>query len=204
MLHQLLDIIQTPAFSEDGNFCIVSASWQDENEDLEFKLKVNTGLDVDTQHWKIVCRSVCEHKIVLDCDDRLVVSDNHILLWPYTEKVCSLWFSGPHQEPFPIIGELWREHNKLTHRWLPFGRFLNGSDFVSLIADGHGKLAEGPEPLIIAYQQVMQRHGFKTSTTSHKPRHWNGHAWVDPGTLVALVAGGSWVIASTVEAFRIE
>ena len=98
---------------------------------------------------------------------------------------------------------IWQVHHQLVGDWFPLSRFINcAHDFAGLVSGGHGKLAEGPEPLITAYQQVMQQHGFTTSLTSRPPLYWNGEAWVEPGELVVVVLGSSYVVARGVEAYK--
>jgi hypothetical protein len=165
----LLDLTGTPEFEENGNFCLVCTTWQNDKEDLDLAIEVNTGQDETVQRWNLRCKLERGHNLVLGWHDCLEVTDDHILLWPHTQKVCSLWFSGSGQNALTVVGDLWQEHHKLIGNWFSFPHFLNAFDLVGLVAGGHGKLAEGPEPLIAVYQQVMQRRGFKTSVTSRPP-----------------------------------
>ena len=200
MLQELLDLTETLDFEEDGGIIVVSATWRNDKEDLEIGLDLNTGED-EVQKWTLICKSEREHNIILGWGDNLEVANDHVLLWPHKKAVHKLWFNGSGEDTSAVIGALWQVHHKLVGGWFPFSRFLNCSDdFVGLMKGGHGKLAEGPEPLINAYQQVLQEYRIKNSITIRPPLHWNGSAWVDPGEVVVLFVGKCHVIASKVEA----
>ena len=61
-MQELIDLIGTLDFEEDGGISVVSATWQNDKEDLELVLELNTGQD-DIQKWSLVCKSELEHKI---------------------------------------------------------------------------------------------------------------------------------------------
>lgn len=203
MLKELLELTYAPDYEENGGIAVVGVARPKNRDCLELFLEVNTGEDEIVQKWKLICRSECENNVVVGWGEKIEVANDHVLLWPYTKTVCSLWFSGSGEHALSVVGELWREHYKLVGDWFEFPHFLNSFNFVDLVSDGHGKLAEGPEPLIATYEQVMVKYGFKTSVTSRPPVRWNGAAWVKPGNLVALIVAKSRVIASSVEAHRI-
>jgi len=202
MLQELIKLTETLDSEEDGGIIIVCAAWQNDKEDLELGLDLETGQD-DIQKWTLTCKSEREHRLIFGWGDTLEVSNDHVLLWPHNKTVCELWFTGSNEDVSAVVGVLWKIHYKLVGNWFTFTHFLNYShDFAGLLSGGHGKLAEGPEPLIIAYQQVMKECGFITSVTTRPPLHWNGQAWVDPGNLVVLLVSKSYVIASSIEAHK--
>jgi hypothetical protein len=107
-------------------------------------------------------------------------------------------FYGKSANPSAVVGGLYERHWELAGKWIPFHRFLNpGVRLTELIAGGFGMLAEGPEPLILAYEEVMQQHGF--STTHRDPRqpvYWGGEGWLaEKAVLSALVLDESYVVA---------
>jgi hypothetical protein len=58
-------------------------------------------------------------------------------------------------------------------------------------------LADGPEPFVLAYEEVMQRFGFATSHLDpKKPVSWDGQAWVEEtANLWVLMIDESYVVA---------
>ena len=128
MLHELLENIDTLDFEENGSICVIGATWQNAKEDLELIVEVNTGGDEVAQRWSLLCRSERAHNIALGCGQRLEVVDDHILLWPQSQTICSLWFNGSGDNALTIVGELCCEHQKLVGDWFSFSHFFNGSD----------------------------------------------------------------------------
>ncbi len=202
MLEELLKLTATLDYEENGGICVIGAAWQNDNEDLEILIEVNTGGDDARQKWSLVCRSEREHKIKFGWGSYIEVTDNHILLWPYIKPHFTLWFNSSNESAIGVVGELWQAHQKLVGKWFPFSRFVNYShNLEDLIAGGYGKLADGPEPLIGIYQDTMQKHGFKTS----RPLlYGEGKPVVEPGKIIVLIVADSYVVATTVEAHRTD
>lgn len=202
MLEELLKLTETLDYEENGGICVVGAAWQNDKADLKILIEVNTGGDDALQNWSLICWSERENKLKLGCGNYLDVTDDHILLWPHIKPHFSLWFSGSTPSPPAVVGELLQAHQKLVGKWLPFSQFINYShDLEGIIAGGHGKLAEGPEPLISVYQHIIHRHGFKTS----RPLlYGEGKPAVEPGKIIVLIVVDSYVVATAVEACRTD
>ena len=58
-------------------------------------------------------------------------------------------------------------------------------------------LAEGPEPLVLAYEDVMRKHGFSTSHLDPtKPVYWGGNEWLgQKAPAFVLILDDSYVVA---------
>lgn len=199
MLEELLKSIETLDYEENGGIGVVGAAWQNDNEDLELLIHVNTGGDETIQKWSLLCRSAREHEIKLGWDQYIEVFDDHVLLWPHIKARFTLWFSGSTESAPTAVGELWQAHAKSVGRWRPFSESINYShDLESMIAGGHGQLACETEPLISIYQDIMQKHGFKTSRLLY------GEPAVEQGKIIVLIVSKSYVVATAVEARRID
>jgi hypothetical protein len=69
-----------------------------------------------------------------------------------------------------VAGALCERHVDLVEDWIPFEKYLNAEvRLAELIAGSFGMLADGVEPLILAYEEVMQRYGFSTSQHESRP-----------------------------------
>jgi hypothetical protein len=112
----------------------------------------------------------------------------------------SAYFSGKCEDLNGVIGALYGRHWELTDGWIPFQRFLNPNvQLAKLITGGSGMLAEGPAPLMLAYEDVMQRFGFSTShLDAGEPAYWNGETWLEEREkLSALIIDGSYIVAES-------
>lgn len=204
MLQELLALVDTLEFEESGGVGVIGANFGNDRKDLELLLEVRTGEDGVIQNWKATCRSVRASHIVLGASADLTVTDSHVLLLPFTGPARTLWFSRGSADTFQVIGELWHAHHTLLGHWFPFTQFVNcWSDLYGLIEGGHGMLAEGPEPLMLAYQAVLQRHGFTTSVTSRESDR-NHRAGVPLHQLIALIIGNLHVVAARIDAQRLN
>ncbi len=128
----------------------------------------------------------------------LQFSNDHVLLWPHAGRQSATSFYGRAENPSAVAGALYQRHWELAGKWLPFHRFLNpGVRLTELIAGGFGMLAEGPEPLILAYEEVMQRHGLSTSHRDpRKPVYRGGDGWLEQkAALSVLILGESYIVA---------
>ena len=122
------------------------------------------------------------------------------MLWPHTASRTSIYFHGTCENAAAVTGALYERHWELAGRWIPFYTFLNSRiRLTELIAGGGGMLADGPEPFILAYEEVMQRFGFSTSHLEPKaPRYWNGETWtVEISPLSVLLLEDFFVIAES-------
>lgn len=200
MIEELLKLTETLDYEENGGFSIAGVTRKD-STDLELHLKFDAGDDV-LQNWSLLCRFEREHHIKLGSGTHIDVTDDHVLLWPYIRPRFSLWFTGSTESAPTVVGELWQANQELVGKALPFSRFINyAHDLEGLIAGGHGKLAEAPEPLISTYENILQMHGFKTSRPLLRGE---GVPAFEPGKIRILILADSYVIANAVEARRTD
>lgn len=74
--------------------------------------------------------------------------------------------------------------------WIPFQKYFNSDLRLSeLIGGSFGMLADGPEPLVLAYEEVMQSYGIATS-------HHKSSEALD-NSLSVLIFDQSYVIAES-------
>jgi len=203
MLQELIDLTGTEEYEDNGG--LITRGMTVSGSDTEILLNVKTGCDDETQLWKVVCFGVREQSLGLEWNDFFELKRDHVLLWPHIQNNYSLWFNGPKRVAATIVGQLWQRHFELVANWFPFQRFINQAhQLTNFVGDCYGLLANGPESLILAYKQIMDEHGYKTSVISHKPKFWDGEKFIPPGELVAFLMGQSYVVAASIEAHRIE
>jgi hypothetical protein len=204
MLERLLDIINSPDFEEYGGFLrLDSAEWHDDGVELKFTV----SCEERTQRWRVSCEGVTLHRLVREAVEGFELTHNHPLLWPNTRLQRMLFFRGRSGSADRVIEGLAKIHVRLLSRWFPFGYFFNPNLLLEkLLQTGHGLLADGPDLVINAYEEVLQAHNLQTSGPPPRiPVLWNGSAWIEcVPELAALVLGESFVVASRFDEFRIE
>jgi hypothetical protein len=124
--------------------------------------------------------------------------DDHVLLWPHLARRTSTSFYGKAENPLTVVGALYQRHKELVGEWLPFHRFLNSNIGLSeLISGRFGMLAEGPEPLVLAYEEVMRAHGFSASHLDPtKPVYGGGNERLGHNApAFVLILDDSYVVA---------
>ncbi len=96
-----------------------------------------------------------------------------------------------------LLGQLAARHLALTHGWLPFGACFNAAvPLKKLLSSSLVMFAEGPKPLIAAYQEILEAAGARCSVISHGSM-LSADAPEGPQL---LLLGRSFVIAESFEA----
>jgi len=197
VLENLLDITKEIDFEDYGSLRLTAA--ESEGDTLRLSLHI-TGDEYPEIHrtWQVLCSNVKEDSLSLGVHYDLQLYDDHVLLWPHVARRTSTSFYGKAQNSLAVIGALCERHKELVGDWLPFHRFLNSNIGLSeLISGGFGMLAEGPEPLVLAYEDVMRGHGFSTSHLDPtKPVYFGGNQGRDQERpAFVLILDDSYVVA---------
>jgi hypothetical protein len=197
MLSDLLAIMGTLEYEHQGYIRLICAIEQ--GKDIELSIKLSTGVEcTPPQFWKIYCQSVQEHQLIFgEIPYPFGIYNEHVLLWPHEDCQISLSFYGKVKDIFGVVGRLYVTHMELVGQYIPFQRYFN-HDLVKLLASGYGVLAEGPERLVKAYQEVMDEFGFKTSVIPTRRSYCISGKYIVPqgkGQSV-LIMGDSYIIAT--------
>jgi hypothetical protein len=205
VLENLLAITSLVDFEDYGSLELISVESNDSG--LTLSLHITTDEYPNAHpHWKVVSRGVKEHSLSLGYHHDLQFSDAHVLLLPHMAPRTSTSFYGKAEDPFSVVGALSERHREIAGDWIPFHRYLNPNiDLTELIAGGFGMLGEGPEPFILAYEDVMQQHGFSTSHLDPgKPVYAGGNELLGPKDAVfVLLLDESYVVAEEFDAIAI-
>jgi hypothetical protein len=182
---------------DDGPLCLTDTEWSAETITLSLDITGDRYPDIHP-HWQVICSGVREQCLSLGTAYKLQLTVDHILLWPHKKRKLSTYFSGTCENPDSVIGSLYRRHWELTKGWITFNRFLNPNVHLNkLITGGSGMLAEGPEPLMLTYEDVLQRFGLSTShVDAGEPAYWDDETWREEReTLSVLVIDQSYIVA---------
>lgn len=197
VLENLLDIAEGIDFEDYGSLRLTTV--ESYGDSLRLSLHI-TGDEHPDRHpsWQVLCSLVKEQSLSLGDHYDLQFFDDHVLLWPHLSRRTSTSFYGKAENPLAVVGALYQRHKELVGEWLPFHRFLNSNIQLSeLISGGFGMLAEGPEPLVLAYEDVMRAHGFAASHLDPaKPVYGGGTELLGPNAgAFVLVLDDSYVVA---------
>jgi hypothetical protein len=199
MLDDLFASAQLLEREEDGYFWLTKA--EEDGGTITLSLDILSVQYPDIHpHWQVTCSGVREHSLSLGYADKFQLTDDHVLLWAHTKRKLSTYFSGACTDADAVIGALYQCHHELTDGWLPFHRFLNPNvDIMKLLTGGSGMFAEGAEPLLLAYEDVLRKFGFTVShVDAGEPAFWNGETWLEQREkLSVLVIDKSYIVAET-------
>jgi hypothetical protein len=204
MLENLLEITKCVDFEDYGSLQLTVVKLNDEG--LTLSLHLTDEYSEVHRRWEVVARSVKEHSLSLGYHDAIQCLNDHVLLWPYITPLTSTSFYGKVENPLVVVGALYKKHRELAGNWIPFHRFLNCDiDLVKLLVGGFGMLAEGPEPLILAYEELMRQHGFSTSHVDRsKHLHLSGKELLEMKASVSvLLLDDSYIIAEEFDAIAV-
>lgn len=197
MLEDFLAATSGVDFEGYGSLCLTRAEWSEGSLTLSLEVSADEDPGIHPR-WQVVCSGVREDSFSLGYADDLQFLTDHVLLWPHAAPESAVSFYGRAENPYAVAGALYQRHWELMDKWLPFHRFLNpGVRLTELIAGGFGMLAEGPEPLILAYEEVLQQYGFSTSHRDpRRPVYWGGEGWLEQGAaLSVLILDESYIVA---------
>jgi len=216
MLDELMNVIGTPEFEEFGWVRLGGVEWQGEDAVLSLVLSQQ---DEHEQQWQIRCQSVREQRIdhsPVYNNVWLELEDDHVLLWPHVLPQVELYFRGKSAKRVEVLGTLWEKHLELVQGWFPFDRFLKGGPPAMKHLDGgFGLFADGPEPLIRAYAEVLDDYAISASTLPPRaprvPMRWDGQRWIEfagpwaggEDRMHVLLFGQTYFVARSFEEKRI-
>jgi hypothetical protein len=211
MLDELLAQLATGEFEDDGWVMVTHADLSEAS--LRVGVRIRTGVaEQPDEAWDIMCLTPRGHRVELGVTSDLFLADDHVLLWPHTQPVVQIYFRGPPTEPRTVVGALYERHRALVADWIPFGRFLNQQlALVELLAAPSGLFGNGPQPLMLAYAEVLQDFGYMTSQFGPRPptridtglHLGEGDLVPETDRLAALILGENYVVAPAFLAERI-
>lgn len=157
--------------------------------------------------WEVECEGLEDWLLSGEYCEDIAATTRHPLLWDYTEPEAELFVYGRPEDPLSLAGALYERHQREAGSWIPFERYLNEQlELSAVLSGGYGKLADGPEPLLKAYETVLLARGIPANVLASGDRDASGEAMSrveeDPEPWV-LTFGTSWVIGTAFVATRL-
>ena len=154
-LDELRAIIESLRFEEFGDMRIVHAHWSAGR--LVLRAELDHG-DGNRSAWQLRFTDVLEHSITEVANCGLNIWHDHVVIDQFTRPRLFLHFGAAPADADALIGQLWSAHTALADDWIPFDRYLNQQvPLNGLLKSGSGLLATGPDFLISAYADVLDR-----------------------------------------------
>ncbi|HVU53477.1 MAG TPA: hypothetical protein VHD83_00405 [Puia sp.] len=125
--------------------------------------------------WRVEAKGHRENRISFDYGESIRIERDHPLLWKYSDLQCDLYFNGVCSDPARLFYQMYQEHVKLFSTYIPFGTFLNMSDFGRFFQLTGGLVAKGPKKLLTRYAHWLEQAGVGWSMASERrAMHWDG------------------------------
>jgi hypothetical protein len=185
---QLLEILNSDDFEDDGNIHISSVGIDGNNEIVEFL--VDTGNSQSPkQKWRLEISSVQSENIVLGWDPDFKLYDDHFMLSPFTDEIVSLYFNGEKGNGEKLLFDLYSAHKKNFKNFFDLEKFINrNADLATLFNYGDAWFASGPKKILNVYFECLNANNKKPYYLNGTNKHYNAN-------LKFLILGKSHFIA---------
>ncbi|MBO9200218.1 MULTISPECIES: hypothetical protein [Niastella] len=115
-------------------------------------------------------------------DSTILITDDHPLLWQYSDVQSELYFNGSGKDVYRVVSEI----NKIDFDL--FGKYQRSSEqLYTLLRASHGLLCKGPERLLSKYEKCLNKYGIDTSLVS-------GYIPTSGETLKLFLVSGSYIM----------
>ena len=163
MTQDLLSRMESLEIEDYGGLHVQTVEQRD--GDVFISLLVTSDEDPDFPgNVRITGRSWRENTVVPRYYGSVFLTQEHELLWHYHQPHFVASFYGQLPDPFAVMGALFERHNELVGAWVPFLKYFNPSiPLIELLRGPYGMLAEGPERLVLAYEEVLANYGVSVS-----------------------------------------
>ncbi|MFT8322722.1 MAG: hypothetical protein ABF649_17765 [Bacillus sp. (in: firmicutes)] len=153
--------------------------------------------DEVVQEWEVVCTNFKDHHLNVDYfGEFITLLDDHPLLWDHNDELVELFFKGKCEDIHQVVGDLFISQWQLSEGKIPLEKFLNKHQKVAdLLREGQGLLSKGPKKLIKEHENVLLRHGYKTTLLDCVQRNEK---------YKIFICGESYIVAEDFRAIQIK
>lgn len=200
----LLEILSTVHFDENGGVRITGTDWYEDNLRIEFV--ITPGDSIKDQLWEVQINGVREDLIKSEFANKLELVEEHPLLWTYNQVGTELFFTKQTEKPDELFTSIYEIHMRETRGWLELHKFINKTiSFKSLCRSNSGQFARGPVKLMEKYGDELSKHKMNPSFYGqHHPKRWTNDQWIEESEpMKALIIGRSYVVAENFDFKRV-
>jgi len=191
---------------DDYDFYFSSADINADDLALELNLTIREYDKPDSyRKWKVIAKGDLEHKLYFDKTSAIRITDDHPLLWEFTDNQCQLYFVGKIESPEKVFYDLLQIHLNCFKNFRPFGlNFGDSKDFSNRFQYSTGLLTSGPKNLLLKYGECLRKNGLNFNFLGEsKAKKWTGQNWIsfDYKPKVFLL-GESFIVAKEFKFMR--
>lgn len=195
-LDRLMELIRTDEFQDVGQMRIGSARWSSAGG-LVLRALIEIG-DYERSTWHLRFSAVIEQNLTVITHCGLNIWRDHPAVSQYTDPHHFLHFAAAPGSPAEVVGELLAAHASIVDDWIPFDRYLSREvPLAKLLSSGSGLIATGPDFLVNAYSEVLQRFNCQPVQTALP-------AGRQPQQAVIAHFGESYVVAENLTVRRLS
>ena len=166
---------------EDLNLGITNVILDSDILTVEFDIQsIGIGdLESLDSKWILTATGYKDSHIAFDYAARIVINDDHPLLWKYLDVQCELYFNGYCQDIGKFFVDIYDIHFELFKNLTPMESFLNARHIYELMQARNGLLAKGPKKLLTRYAECLKIYGVDFSIIGERfPTYWNGKSFI--------------------------
>lgn len=199
MLPAELIALQEKYYEDDIIFLTTKAEHASEHFSLNLTIMLQNSEGSTTQDWNIAISGYQKCHFNFEPVYEISLTNDHPLLWQFTDQHCTLHYNGQVAEPYKLIHHLRQQHASLFKSHEPFQLLKKEEQHFSF---SNGLLAKGPRSLLRKYGEVLNEHGIEYTISLDDER--STHSLFDNEQLQALVLGESYIVGERFVFRRME
>ena len=151
-------IIDSGWFEDDGGIEFISFEYTEDSITIQFILHSGDE-EIANQMWQLQVGNLKAHKIVPVFTSVISYYTDHFLLWEFTDRQTSLYFTNKAENPDKLLADIFRFHRQHFDTYIEIDRYINHCmDFSSLCHSDLGLFAIGPKQILTGYYTCLTNH----------------------------------------------
>jgi hypothetical protein len=188
---------------DEDDYSMYVTGVENDKGNFKFSLTMNFHAVYDeeerfVQNWLVEAINYRHAKILFEATDSLYITEDHPLLWEFTDLQCQLYFEGACKDPRALFYDLYIMHRRLFEENKNFDiNFNEEASYFQPFQFTGGLLCKGSKKLMLEYAKCLERNGMGYSIIGERmPVYFDGKEYVEEATdLKVLLLGQSYVVA---------
>jgi len=181
---------------------VESLEWQRRDVHLALRPLDAYAQDRELGTWRVSCFNVTGLSVTQQGGELRLLGEDCPAVRQFLDPLRDLTFTGRPKSLEELAWNLFAAHRSVAGDWISFEKYLNPClDVAALLTSGFGKLADGPEFIVVELNRVLMDSGLQaTLGAPHRVKFWEDGAWHDVvSPLCGIAFGESWIVASGFE-----
>ena len=187
---------------EDFDVVITKVDYETTNPKFDIQCSVKSYNDEDNfiRRWTIDTKQHRQSKISLDFASTFEISNDHPILWQFSDKQSEIYFSGHCSDADKLFIDLYKTHKSLFGNFTAFEDTVHfANDFKHLMKTSSGLLSNGPNKLMIKYAELLEPYNLSYSLIGDRmPTYYdceNEKHITETGNAKVLFIDNSYIVA---------